>query len=169
LRNITHRMPETYYSRSVNQSPMVGFSRGDKVTVLLSEVTVPSKQPRTVSDPSLTSINIADWATILDRLFARQGQTGIENELDLTVRDAEGERPDPSESTNNERLVFLARKYAGQASREDNARLEILTQKVRGLMPRVSTSDIDRLSAIADEFADIKKAHQILREKLDLE
>lgn len=50
----------------------------------------------------------------------------------------------------NDRLVLLARKYAQKRfPMEDEARLMLLTEKLRRMVPRVTEDDLDKLSEIA--------------------
>ena len=49
------------------------------------------------------------------------------------------------EKTANDRTVLLARKYAGQGDNEQLARLEILTQRMRKLVPRVTPEAVDAI------------------------
>jgi hypothetical protein len=57
-----------------------------------------------------------------------------------------GEDPsDPVSEASSKRLQLLARKFAGDASREDVARIEILTSRLEALAPRTTHEDIAKL------------------------
>ncbi len=75
---------------------------------------------------------------------------------------------DEGDRENHERLVFLSRKYANQRfSPEANARLEILTERIRGLIPRVKPADLDTLENIAGDLARIQDSSEALEKELD--
>jgi len=57
-----------------------------------------------------------------------------------------------AEIANRDRLELLARAYvAGQLSNEEQARLTIVTERVRRLIPRVTVADFERLEQIAGD------------------
>jgi hypothetical protein len=58
---------------------------------------------------------------------------------------------DPAVAAKNVRSTLLAKKYAGKTSREDNARLDILTERIRLLSPRVTNQEVDLLVSIVDQ------------------
>lgn len=59
---------------------------------------------------------------------------------------------------NRNRLALLARKYGkNPLSREEDARLAILTDTLRRLIPRVTTEDFQKLKAIASRVKEIKQ------------
>jgi hypothetical protein len=62
----------------------------------------------------------------------------------------------PAESANRDRLALLAREYvAGQLSTEEEARLKIVSERVRRLIPRVTAQDFEELERIATELEQI--------------
>lgn len=80
----------------------------------------------------------------------------------VTGEAPKGQRPEAAaqplqqallEKTASDRTVLLARKYAGQGDNEQLARLEILTQRMRKLVPRVTPEAVD---AIANSLAQIE-------------
>lgn len=58
---------------------------------------------------------------------------------------------DATSAAKDVRSVLLAKKYAGKSSREDTARLDILTERIRLLSPRVTDADVTMLSSIVDQ------------------
>jgi hypothetical protein len=77
-----------------------------------------------------------------------------------------GQSDDEVLKARDARLALLARKYEGVASAEDGARLQILTERLRKLAPRVTPHDLEqvvemvadaesiaaRLAAVKDKF-----------------
>ena len=72
-----------------------------------------------------------------------------------------------AEATNRARLELLARRYVTkQMSPEEDARLAILTQKIRRLMPRVTMEDFDKLEVIAQDSEAIRTRNEERRQRL---
>ncbi|MFO8074263.1 MAG: hypothetical protein R6V85_20570 [Polyangia bacterium] len=72
--------------------------------------------------------------------------------------------------TRDKRLVLLARKYASQEfSAEETARLEIVTARLRKMVPRVEAADFELLEQIADDADAAKDRQAAVRRKLDLD
>ena len=75
-----------------------------------------------------------------------------------------------AEAANRARLELLARRYvAKQLSPEEDARLAILTQKIRRLIPRVTIEDFERLESMAEESEDIRIRNEERRRRLSNE
>jgi hypothetical protein len=66
------------------------------------------------------------------------------------------------------RMALLVQKYEGKASREDVARLGILTQRMRRLVPRVTALDLDELTGIADALESVSADIDNLEEEFGL-
>lgn len=60
------------------------------------------------------------------------------------------EENDPVIRAAQERVALLTRKYAGIFTTEDEARLHVLTERLRRLSPRVIHEDLNRLSTMVD-------------------
>lgn len=74
-----------------------------------------------------------------------------------------------AELANTDRLKLLARKYALRSlSPEDAARLEIVTERVRYLIPRVTASDFEALERIHRELEEIGTETKQTRKDLEL-
>ena len=59
----------------------------------------------------------------------------------------------PAESANHLKMELLAREYvSGQLSTEEEARLVIVTERVRKLIPRVTVEDFEKLEEIAKDL-----------------
>lgn len=81
--------------------------------------------------------------------------------IDLTESDPDRE----VEILNGDRIRLLARKYAcGSFSREDEARLEILQERILHLLPSVERRDFERLEEIA---AVTRRIHERHLERMD--
>lgn len=78
-------------------------------------------------------------------------------------------KPDYSETVNRDRIELLAKKYAKKKfSKEDDARLAIVTQRIRQLIPRVAIEDFEALADIAEEIQRINEMDDKLRNELGL-
>jgi hypothetical protein len=66
------------------------------------------------------------------------------------------------------RIRLLVEKYEGEATSEDSARLDILTERLRRLSPRVTPDDIDRFVTMVDNVERIADRVTKLREKYNL-
>lgn len=76
---------------------------------------------------------------------------------------------DPSSSMKKARVSLLVKKYVGSASKEDSARLDILTARIRNLAPRVSTEEIETLSSIVDKLESSSALLADLRQRYDID
>lgn len=80
----------------------------------------------------------------------------------------EDAREAEAEKVNRERLVFLSRKYASREfSAESQARLEILRDRVRRLIPRITADDFAELERTVADLAAIRAADRGLEEELN--
>lgn len=71
---------------------------------------------------------------------------------------------------NEERLKLLSRKYVKkELNREEYTRLEILREKVRKLLPRVTTEDFERLEILGKELEEFKEENKRIREEYNLD
>ena len=72
-----------------------------------------------------------------------------------------------AESANRDRLELLARAYvAGQLSTEEEARLAIVSERVRRLIPRVMVQDFEELERIAIELEQIGSEDSARRRRI---
>lgn len=71
-------------------------------------------------------------------------------------------------SPNEERIKLLARKYIKKLSNEENARLEMLCERVRQLFPRATADDFAQLEKIGAELKDFEEEDKRIREKYNL-
>jgi hypothetical protein len=75
-----------------------------------------------------------------------------------------------AEATNRARLELLARQYvARQLSTEEEARLAIVSEKVRRLIPRVTAEDFEALESIIEEAKRIESADLERRHRLGID
>jgi len=84
--------------------------------------------------------------------------------------DLKGSDPDSeAENLNEDRIRHLARKYAnGSLSREDEARLEILQERILHLLPSVEQHDFERLEELAAVTRGVHERHLERMERLGL-
>ncbi len=75
-----------------------------------------------------------------------------------------------AEVANRTRLALLARQYeAARLSIEEEARLAIVTERVRRLIPRVTVDDFEALEAILEDAERIKSADIERRRRLGID
>jgi hypothetical protein len=162
------RLSETRYYEEHKVPLLLRLGSTDAMTLLLSDVPVASKPQQMLDDPSSTPINEPSFRAELDGLFSESSATWAEGAGEALVDNSCGGESDPSALANRDRLVFLSRKYARGCSPEEEARLEILTERVRALLPRITDDDFRRLEDVAEELAAIHEENQRVKEKLDL-
>jgi hypothetical protein len=63
------------------------------------------------------------------------------------------------------RRTLLAKKYAAKSSKEDHARLDILTERIRLLSPRVTEVEVDMLTSIVDQAGAMSATLEEIRSK----
>lgn len=74
-----------------------------------------------------------------------------------------------AETANRTRLTLLARQYVQeQLSTEDDARLAIVTERVRRLIPRVTADDFEALEYMLQEAARIEASDNERRQRLGI-
>ncbi len=75
-----------------------------------------------------------------------------------------------AETANHTRLTLLARQYvAGKLSIEEEARLAIVAERVRRLIPRVTVEDFEALEHILEEAEHIESADIERRRRLGID
>lgn len=83
-----------------------------------------------------------------------------------------GEQPDvdPLTKATEDRVQLLARKYVAKDkfSDEESARLAIVTERVRKLLPAVTAQEYEALEQVLTSLGDISKSNASLRDKLRL-
>lgn len=77
---------------------------------------------------------------------------------------------DAADKANSARVELLARKYAGKEglSKEEGARFAIVTERIRQLLPPVTTEDFESLEQVLKSVRKIESADIAVREKLGL-
>lgn len=162
-------MPDTsvtqYYHKS--KTPIiVKLEQGDKTTLLVSEASISQTPHQPPRDLSVTQINEPKSRSEVDDFFSNSETTWTELYDNLSFNAAFDRALDTGVLKNKERLAFLARKYARRISKEEEARLDILTEQVRALIPRITERDYEQLADIANELSTIRQDNEHLREKL---
>ena len=75
-----------------------------------------------------------------------------------SVRSSHSRGETRAEQANEDRIQLLAREYAKKdLSPEDRARLEIATERVAQLMPRVTANDFEELAAMASQTIETRR------------
>jgi hypothetical protein len=113
---------------------------------------------------------------VIDDVFIPSDMTGYRNEEMVTVdhriaEEMSDELPavvSPADTANRSRLELLAREYvAGQLSTEEGARLAIVSERVRRLIPRVTLQDFERLEELGREVKGIESNNAELRRRIE--
>ncbi len=101
---------------------------------------------------------------LIDDLFAPRDMTeyrdeqavSLDHQISAEISYEEPAELSPTEEANQSRLELLARQYvAGQLSTEEGARLAIVSERVRRLIPRVTIQDFERLEGIGKELDEL--------------
>ncbi len=99
-----------------------------------------------------------DTTPTAEELRTREAQPaahrGLDDDAVVKARDA--------------RLALLARKYEGTASVEDTARLQILTERLRKLAPRVTAADVEQVAEMVADAEGIASRLAAVKEKFGL-
>lgn len=100
----------------------------------------------------------------------RTGRTRGKRKLVVVSDVPEAESVSAIDKTNSDRVELLARKYAAkdQLSSEESARLAIVTERLRQLLPSVTVNDYGRLDSMLQTVRKIDSADIAAREKLGL-
>ena len=117
-----------------------------------------SKRAKEKVGSDITDIIVDLWSSTLtesEDLLIETQQSGLEFE--------------GVDNVNRDRIELLARKYARKnLSKEDTVRLEIVRERMRKLVPRVTTKDFENLVEIAEDINRIGDEDDRLREELGL-
>lgn len=97
--------------------------------------------------------------------IARGDVSGGAGATILDRREPLSDASDPVAEASSKRLQLLARKFAGDASREDIARIEILTGRLEALAPRTTQEDIAKLEEQVATVESIAAGLRAAREK----
>jgi hypothetical protein len=112
---------------------------------------------------------------LIGDVFTPRDMTGYRNEevvaIDQQIAEEMSNEPPAevslAESANQSRLGLLAREYvAGQLSTEEEARLAIVSERVRRLIPRVTLQDFEHLEGIGRELKEIESDNAALRQRI---
>jgi len=125
-----------------------------------------------ILDPSYSELN-DDAIFIVRDITARSEDEGLQGLVRVIVDEEmsahEPPRMPDAEIANRDRLELLARAYVGgQLSAEEDARLAIVTERVRRLIPRVTVADFERLEEIAKDMERIGSEDSERRRRLGL-
>jgi hypothetical protein len=96
-------------------------------------------------------------------------QTTLESERDVeTIAFDEApsfSAPTQLDLTSSHRSTLLVMKYEGASSKENQARIDILTQRLRKLSPRVTESDINHLDGAISSIESVSETVDALNRK----
>lgn len=88
----------------------------------------------------------------------------------LIATEGDTSSPGKARQANRDRLKLLSRQFVRkELSNEDQARLEIVSERVRALIPRVTSDDWERLESIALRIEVLTDANSKLRSDLKLD
>jgi hypothetical protein len=91
----------------------------------------------------------------------------ISSDSDIAPREQSPEISQ-ADAVNRTRLELLARQYVNKLSPEEDARLSIVTERVRRLIPRVTVEDFETLERIAERLQRIGSDDSDRRNRLGL-
>lgn len=77
-------------------------------------------------------------------------------------------KEDAVDRARDARVALLVRKFEGQSTVEDDARLAILTERLRKLSPRVTSADIDNATTMVGELEQVSANLDAIRSKFGL-
>lgn len=66
------------------------------------------------------------------------------------------------------RLALLAKKYEGEPTREDSARLALVTERIRRLQPRVTKRDVEILTQVVEQVEHVTDSLAQMRQRLGI-
>jgi hypothetical protein len=125
-----------------------------------------------------TQIMNPSYLALNDYVLISRDMTGASEEevlrgTEMLSEEAARELPSQpmgdAEIANRDRLELLARSYvAGKLSAEEDARLAIVTERVRRLIPRVTVDDFERLREMAEDVRRIEAEDHDRRRRLGL-
>lgn len=107
----------------------------------------------------------------IDSLFEESGDVKSETTGEGIQAEIEShEAPDNKSHLENEkRIKLLARKYIRELSNEEDARLEILCERVRKLFPRATSDGFVQLEKIGTELKNLEEENKKIKEKYNLD
>ena len=123
-------------------------------------------------NPSYLAMN--DYVLISRDMTGFSDEEEVVGESQISISGEEVPTNEPSqisdaEIANRDRLQLLARAYvAGKLSTEEEARLAIVTERVRRLIPRVTSADFEELERIAEDLRRIELEDSQRRIRLGL-
>lgn len=85
-----------------------------------------------------------------------------------TVEHATDNASPEIETVRDRRLRLLVAKFEGQTTYEDDARLHLLTARLRRLAPRVTTESVDALKSAADTIENASAELDAMKRRLGL-
>lgn len=137
---------QTYFERPSTANPITERRRADIKTTVANSI-------------ELRSINsdTAPTATVADIAKGFQSRRAVDNAGVI-----EGVATN-SDKTQQDRVTLLAKKYAGKLDPDASARLEILTQRMRLMRPRVNSAMLNRMENIAIEVNEVTDGIAALR------
>lgn len=90
--------------------------------------------------------------------------SGFQHRRALDATSKVADRPmGVAEKTQQDRVALLAKKYAGKLDSDASARLEILTQRMRLIRPRVTLATLSKMERTAEEVDEVTDGIAALR------
>jgi hypothetical protein len=150
-------VPATPVSALVDESPVEGmpFSMYFASTLIRDELSVQGLEMRALGPAAGTAVSSRNAVTEPSQY--RRFEQAPEQQLE----------PEPGGSANAARVTLLARKYVAKNgfSPEEEARLAIVTERVRQLVPAVTVREVEALEQL---FLTLKKVEQSDNEVRDV-
>ncbi|MFM0653275.1 hypothetical protein [Paraburkholderia sediminicola] len=81
-------------------------------------------------------------------------------------RDGSGHISEEAETVRDRRLRLLVAKFEHQTSLEDDARLQLLTARLRRLAPRVTQESLDSLNEVTERLEGVANGIEAMRRRL---
>lgn len=155
--------PTVQATQQVEVSEQPEGTRGLASKMAARGITVAAAMATQVLDP--TAFPMGDLFTAHDMTgYAVEEVVGVEPWIQESSAEDVPVGLTPAESANHLKMELLAREYvSGQLSTEEEARLVIVTERVRKLIPRVTVEDFEKLEEIAKDLQIIED------ENLDIE
>lgn len=149
----------------------VGGQESEEAVAARTRPTSVSKETAQILRFPLWTFKDDRWKTKAESVPSVIEESRFEDLDIVEARNVEPAAPsDKAITENSRRLQLLARKYARKGlTSEEQARLDIVTERVRQLMPRVMATDLEKLEELAQRAARIREIDETVRRELGIE
>lgn len=162
-----YRPPFLPMSEDVQLTSEVGGQESEEALAARTRPTSVSKETAQIFRFPLRTSGDDRWETKAESVPSTIAESRFEDLGIVETRETEPDAPsDKAITENSRRLQLLARKYARKAlTSEEQARLDIVSERVRQLMPRVMATDLEKLEELAQEAARFREIAENVRRK----